>query len=83
MKKLTIFISPETLISCFDVALNKHNAGLVSVFYVWSFTCNDSISLAVSKRVSETKCYLSSKIERPTYLLTLKSAQRITISICH
>ena len=33
------------------------------------------------KTVSETQCYLSTKIERPTYLLTLTSAQRITISI--
>ena len=33
------------------------------------------------KTVFETKCYLSTKIERPTYLSTLTSAQRITISI--
>ena len=45
-----IFISPETLASYFDVALNKRNAGQGSVFYVWSFSCNDSISLAVRKR---------------------------------
>ena len=45
-----IFISPETLISYFDVALNKCNAGQGSVFYVWSFSCNDSMSLAVRKR---------------------------------
>ena len=31
--------------------------------------------------VSETKCHLSTKIERPTYLSTLTSAQRITMSI--
>ena len=42
-----IFISPETLTSYFDVALNKRNAGQGSVFCVWSFSCNDSISLAV------------------------------------
>ena len=42
-----IFISPETLTSYFDVALN---AGQGSVFHVWSFSCNDSISLAVRKR---------------------------------
>ena len=46
----TIFISPETLTSYFDVALNGRNAGQGSVFYVWSFSCNDSISLAVRKR---------------------------------
>ena len=33
------------------------------------------------KTVSETQCYLSTKIQRPTYLSTLTSAQRITISI--
>ena len=44
-----IFISPEMLTSYFDVALNKCNAGQGSVFYVWSFSCNDSISLAVRK----------------------------------
>ena len=42
-----IFISPETLTSYFDVALNKRNTGQGSVFYVWSFSCNDSTSLAV------------------------------------
>ena len=46
----TIFISPETLTSYFDVALNKRNADQGSVFYLWSFSCNDSISLAVRKR---------------------------------
>ena len=45
-----ILISPETLTSYFDVALNKRNAGRRSVFYVCSFSCNDSISLAVRKR---------------------------------
>ena len=50
MKKLTIFISPETLTSYLDVALSKRNAGQGSVFYVWSFSCNDSISLVVRKR---------------------------------
>ena len=45
-----IFISPETLTSYFDAALNKRNAGQGSIFYVWSFSCNDSISLAVRKR---------------------------------
>ena len=33
----TIFISPETLTSYFDVALNERNAGQGSVFYVWLF----------------------------------------------
>ena len=42
-----IFTSPEMLTSYFDVALNKRNAGQGSVFYLWLFTCNDSISLAV------------------------------------
>ena len=46
----TIFISPETSTSYFDVALNKRDAGQVSVFYVWSFSCNDSICLAVRNR---------------------------------
>ena len=46
----TIFISPETLTSYFDVGLNKRNAGQGSVFYVCSFSCNDSISLGVTKR---------------------------------
>ena len=45
-----IFISPETLTSYFDVALNKRNAGQGSVVYVWSFSCNDSMSLASRKR---------------------------------
>ena len=82
MKKVNkIFISPETLTSYFDVALNKCNAGQGSVFYVWSFTCNDTNISGCQKTVSETKCYLSIKIERPTYLSTLTSTQRITISI--
>ena len=34
-----------------DVALNKSNAGQGSVFYVWSFSCNDPISLAFRKRL--------------------------------
>ena len=42
----TIFISLVTLTSYFDVALNKHNAGPWSVFCVWLFSCNDSMSLA-------------------------------------
>ena len=46
----TILISPKTLTSYFDVALNKRNAGQGSVFYVWSFLCNHLISLAVRKR---------------------------------
>ena len=45
----TILISPETLMSYFDVVLNKRNAGQGSVFYVWMFLCNDSISLAIRK----------------------------------
>ena len=46
----TIFISPETFTSYFDVALKKRNAGQGFVFYVKSFSCNDIISLAVRKR---------------------------------
>ena len=46
----TIFISPETSTSYFDVALNKRDAGQGPVFYVWSFSCNDSICLAVRTR---------------------------------
>ena len=51
MKYLTQFLFHlKTSTSDFDVALNKRNAGQGSVFYVWSFSCNDSISLAVRKR---------------------------------
>ena len=46
----TIFISPETSTSYFAVALNKRDAGQGSLFYVWSFSCNDSVCLAVRKR---------------------------------
>ena len=45
-----MLISPEAFTSYFDVVLNKRNAGQGSVFYVCSFSCNDSISLAVRKR---------------------------------
>ena len=44
-----IFIPPETLTSCFDVALNKRNAGQGVVFCVWLFSCNSSMSLAFRK----------------------------------
>ena len=77
MKNITqFFIVPETLTPYYDVALNKRNAGQGAVFRVWLFPCNDTMSLAVRKMVSETKCYLSNTIERLTYL----SASRITIS---
>ena len=78
-----IFILPVTLKSYFDVALNKRNAGQGSVFCVWLFSCNDSMPLAVRKQgpVSQTNCNLSIIIERPTYLSTLTSAQRIRISL--
>ena len=46
----TIFISPVTFTSYFDVALNKRNAGQWSLFCVWLFSCSDSMSLAVRKR---------------------------------
>ena len=75
MKKLTYcFISPETSTSYSDVPLNKRDAGQGSVFYVPSFSCNDSIMSGSQKMVSETKCNLSTKIERLTSLSTLTSA---------
>ena len=46
----TIFISPVTLTSYFDVALNKVYAEQGSVFCARLFSCNDSMSLAVRKR---------------------------------
>ena len=45
----TIFISPETLTSYFDVALKKIKAGQGAVLSVWLLPCNDSMSLAVRK----------------------------------
>ena len=45
----TIFISPETLTSYFGVALKKLKWVKGSVFSVWLFSCNDSMSLAVRK----------------------------------
>ena len=74
----TIFISPETMTSYFDVALNKRNAGQGAVFRVWLF--HATIQSGCQKMVSETKCYLSTTIERLTYLSMLTSAYRITIS---
>ena len=46
----TIFISPETLTSYFDVALNKRNAGEGSVFCIWLVSSNGSTPLTVRKR---------------------------------
>ena len=72
----TIFISPETSTSYFDVALNKRDAGQGSVFYILCmvvFMQRFNMS-GCQKKVSETKCYLSTKIERLTYLSTLTSA---------
>ena len=43
-------INKNTSTSYFDVALNKRDAGQGSVFYVWTFSCKDSICLAVTKR---------------------------------
>ena len=40
-----------------------------------------SMSLAVRKEVSETKCYLSTTIERPTYLSTLTQAKNHNFNI--
>ena len=70
----TIFITPVTLASYFDVALIKRNAGQGSTFCEWLFSCNVS---GCQKTVPETKCYLSTTTDRPAFL----SAQRI-ISIC-
>ena len=76
-----LFISPETLTSHFDVALNKRNArSRVCILCMVVFMQRFDIS-GCQITVSETKCYVSTKIERPTYLSTLTSAQRITISI--
>ena len=44
-----IFISPETLTSYLNVALNKRNADEGAVFRVWLFSCKDSMSLGVRK----------------------------------
>ena len=48
-KVTTTFVSPETLTSYFDVALNKCNAGQGAVFRIWLFSCKDPISLTVRK----------------------------------
>ena len=77
----TILTSHVTLTSYFDVAITKRNAGQRSIFCVWLFSCNDSVVSGWQKTLSETKCYLSTTIECLTYLSTLKSAQRITVSI--
>ena len=49
VKVIAFFISPETLTSYFDVALNKRNTGQGALFRVWLFPCKDSISQAVRK----------------------------------
>ena len=50
-EKINIFfISSVTLMSHLDVAFHKRNAGQVTIFRVWLFSLNDSISLAVKKR---------------------------------
>ena len=46
----TVYLSPVTLTSYFDVTLNKCNAGQGSVFCVWLLSCKDSMSLAVRKQ---------------------------------
>ena len=66
------FISPETSKSYFDAALNKRNAGQGSVFYVRSFSCNDSISLAVIKRFLRLN-YIYMLKSRLNYIYRLKS----------
>ena len=56
-----IFVSPVTLKSYFDVALNKRNGGQGSLFCVWLLSCNDAMSLAVRKRLLRLTA-----IERPS-----------------
>ena len=63
------FIPQKTLTSCFDVALNKRNAGQGMVVFMQRFDVS-----GFQKMVSETKCYLSTTVERLTYLSTLTSA---------
>ena len=46
-KVRTIFISHLTLMSYFDVALDKRNTAEGAVFRVRLFSCNDSMPLAV------------------------------------
>ena len=43
-KKKKHFISPVILTFYFDVALDKRSEAQGSVFYVWLFSCNDSMS---------------------------------------
>ena len=76
----TIFISPVTFTSDFDVALNTRNAGQGSVFCVIIYIQRFKV-IDCQETVSEPKCYQSTMIERPTYLSTSLSAQRITFSI--
>ena len=63
-KVITIFISPETLTSYFDVALNKRNAAVSMQRFNVS---------GCQKMVSEPICYLLNTIERLAYLSTLTS----------
>ena len=75
MKKVNIiFISPETLTSYFDVALNKRIAGQGAVSRIWLFSVQRFNVSDCQKIISETKCYLSTTIECLTYLSTLTSA---------
>ena len=77
----TIFISPMTLTSYFDIVLKKRNAGRgVCILCMVVFMQHFNIS-GCQKTVSETKCYLSTTIKSLTYLLTLTVAQRITVSV--
>ena len=71
----TIFISPVTLMSYFNVALNKHNAGQGSVFCVWLFFMQGLNVSGCQKTFSETKCNLltTCTIKCPKYLSTLTS----------
>ena len=65
-EKVNTFFSPEMLTSYFDVTLNKRNASQGSVFCIWSFSGNDSMSLAVRKRFLRLNVVyrLQSNIER-------------------
>ena len=57
---------------------NQRTAGQEPVSCAWLFHATIQ-RFWLSETVSEMKCYVSTTIERQTYLLTLTSAQRIRI----
>ena len=73
-KVYTNFILHVTFISDFDVALNKQCRPRVSIMCM--VVMQRFNVPGCQKTVSETKCYLSTTIERRTYLWTSTSAQR-------